>query len=232
MVLSGQLLRAGACRRGELNLSLECLMLRSLSCEKLNEFRWFRTKPRFETGASSHSCWVPSASHSTLVGLSWSQYLLSSPSLPQMSSLLEKILYFLSCLVLKVTRTGVEHLRLAGEKGHLESGSRGPRNRGMQGTPSSHHSSPSAVLLEPPRVPRYTPSQGERPTATPGSLHFASAFLRGRRSDSTRGGGLGGRVFRLGPVRTRLGLRCRARSSPIASCPRTWTRVFGCGWQT
>lgn len=124
-------------------------------------------------------------------------------------------------------------LRLAGEKGRLESGSRGPRNRGMQGTPSSHHSSPSAVLLEPPRVPRYTPSQGERPTATPGSLHFASAFLRGRRSDSTRGGGLrGGRIFRLGPVGTGLGLRCRARSSPIASCPRTWTRVFGCGWQT
>lgn len=123
-------------------------------------------------------------------------------------------------------------LSLAGEKGRLVSGSRGPRNRGMQGTPSSHHSSPSAVLLEPPRVSRYTPSQGERPTATPGSLHFASAFLRGRRSDSTRGGGPGGRIFRLGPVGTRLGLRCQTRSSPVASCPRTWTRVFGCGWQT
>lgn len=159
LVLSGQLLGAGVCRREELHLGLECLMLQSLFCEKLNEFSWFRRKPRSEAGASSHSCWVPSASHSTLVGLSGSQYLLSSPSLPQMSSLLEKILYFLSCLVLKVTRTGVEHLRLAGEKGHLENGSRGPRNRGMQGTPSSHHSSPSAVLLEPPRVPRYTPAK-------------------------------------------------------------------------
>lgn len=63
----------------------------------------------------------------------------------------------------------------------------GPAVSGVQGTPSSHHSSPSAVFLEPPRVPRYTPSQDERPTATPGTLHFASAFLRGRRSDSTMG---------------------------------------------
>lgn len=146
--------------------------------EKLNEFRSFRTKPQSEARVSSHSCWVASASHSTLAGLSWSQCLLSFPSLPEMSSLLEKILYFLGCLVLKVTRISVEHLlRLAGEKGRLENGSRGPRNWGMQGTPSSHHSSPSAVLLEPPSVPRYTPRQGERPTATPGSLHFASAFL-------------------------------------------------------
>lgn len=87
-----------------------------LSCEKLNEFRLFRTKPRSEAGASSHSCWVPSSSHSTLVGLSWSQYLLSFPSLPEMSSLLQKILYFLSCLILKVTRIGVEHLTLGGSK--------------------------------------------------------------------------------------------------------------------
>lgn len=130
-----------------------CLDAAALSCAKLNEFRPFRT-----AGASCHSCWVPSASHSTLVGLGWSQCRLSLPSFPEMSSLLEKNLSFLSRLVLKVTRIGVEHLRLAGEKGRLESGSRGPRNRGMQGTPSSHHSSPSAVLLEPPRVPCYTPS--------------------------------------------------------------------------
>lgn len=36
MVLSGQLLRAGVCGREELNLSLECLTLQPLSCEKLN----------------------------------------------------------------------------------------------------------------------------------------------------------------------------------------------------
>lgn len=78
----------------------------------------------------------------------------------------------------------------------------------MQGTPSSHHSSPSAVLLEPQRVPRYTPSQGERPTATPGSLHFASAFLRGRRSDSTVGRWPGGQDIppRAGGDRTEPGV--------------------------
>lgn len=92
----------------------------ALSCEKLNEFGLFRTKPRSEPGASSHSCRVPSASHSTLVGLRWSQYLLSFPSLPEMSSLLEKILYFFSCLVLKVTRIGVEHLTLGGSKKRRE----------------------------------------------------------------------------------------------------------------
>lgn len=103
----------------------------ALSWEKLNEFRSLRTKPQSEARVSSHSCWVASASHSTVAGLSWSQCLLSFLSLPEMSSLLERILYFLSCLVLKVTRIGVEHLRLAGEKGRLESGSRGPRNWGM-----------------------------------------------------------------------------------------------------
>ena len=103
----------------------------ALSWEKLNEFRSLRTKPQSEARVSSHSCWVASASHSTVAGLSWSQCLLSFLSLPEMSSLLERILYFLSSLVLKVTRIGVEHLRLAGEKGRLESGSRGPRNWGM-----------------------------------------------------------------------------------------------------
>lgn len=79
----------------------------------------------------------------------------------------------------------------------------------MQGTPSSHHSSPLAVLLEPQRVPRYTPSQGERSTATPGSLHFASsAFLRGRCSDSTMGRWPGGQDIppRAGGDRTGPGV--------------------------
>lgn len=51
------------------------------------------------------------------------------------------------------------------------------------------------LLITPPRqsssapgvpTPR-TPGQGKRPAATPGSLHFASALQRGRRSASTRG---------------------------------------------
>lgn len=78
-------------------------------------------QPRSEARASSHSRWVPSASHSTLVRLNWSPYLLSSPSLPEMSSLFEKILYVLSCLVLKVTRIGVEHLMVGEGKKRGES---------------------------------------------------------------------------------------------------------------
>lgn len=176
---------------------------------------------------------LPAAPWAQLVPI---RCLLSFPTLPEVSSLLEKILDFLGCLVLNVTRICAEHLRLAGDEGRLESGSRGPRSRGVQGTPSSHHSSPLAVLLEPQRVPRYTPSQGERSTATPGSLHFASAFLRGRCSDSTMGRWPGGQDIppRAGGDRTGTGrgLGCRARSPSIASCPGTSTRVVGCGWQT
>lgn len=94
-----------------------CLDAAALSCAKLNEFRPFRT-----AGASCHSCWVPSASHSTLVGLGWSQCRLSLPSFPEMSSLLEKNLSFLSRLVLKVTRIGVEHLTLGGRIKRRERG--------------------------------------------------------------------------------------------------------------
>lgn len=39
------------------------------------------------------------------------------------------------------------------EGGRLASGSRGPWSRGVQGSPSSHHSFSSAVLLGPPRDP-------------------------------------------------------------------------------
>lgn len=114
--------------------------------------------------------------------------LTSLPFPPEISFLPGKTLSCPKSLVLQVTGICVEHLPLAWEEGgRLASGSRDPWSRGVQGSPSSHHSS-SAVLLGPRRAPLpRTPGQGERPAATPGSLHFASALQRGRRSASTRG---------------------------------------------
>lgn len=124
-------------------------------------------------------------------------------------------------------------LPLAGEEGgRLACGSRDPWFWGLQGSPSSHHSS-SAVLIGLRRAP-HTPSQGERPAATPGSLHFASALLRGRRSASTKGrwSGRECRIYRLAPGRglgdPDGGPWGRAHSPPIASCPGTWARLVGC----
>lgn len=134
---------------------------------------------------------LPTAPQAPLVP---GQCLPSLPSLPEISFLPGKNLYLPKSLVLKVTRICVEDLPLAPEEGgRLAGGSRDPWSRGLQGSPPSHHSSSSAVLLGPRRAP-HTPDQGERPAATPGSLHFASALLPGRRSASTRGGGRGGRI--------------------------------------
>lgn len=78
----------------------------------------------------------------------------SSSFLPEISFLPGKTLYLPKSLVLQVTRTCVEHLPLVWkEGGRLASGSRGPWSRGVQGSPSSHHSFSSAVLLGPPRDP-------------------------------------------------------------------------------
>lgn len=53
-----------------------------------------------------------------------------------------------------VPRPNSTDLPLAWEEGgRLVSGSRGPWSRGVQGSPSSHHSSSLAVLLGPPRAP-------------------------------------------------------------------------------
>lgn len=232
MVLSGQLLQAGAGRKEGLNLSLECLVLQALSYEKLNEFRLFTTQLQSEAGASSHSCWCLQ-----LLTAPWAQsvpgqYLLSLPCLPEISSLLEKILYFLSCLILKVTRICVEHLRLSGEEGRLECGSRGPRYRGCRvppllitPPPQPSSSSPRVCPATPPAKMSVQPRHPARYISLLPSCEAAAPIPRW-------GGGLLGRIFRLGPAGTGRGLGCRALSSPIAYCPRTWTRVVGCGWQT
>lgn len=78
--------------------------------------------------------------------------LLSFPFAPEISFLPGKTLYCPKSLVLQVTGICVKHLPLAWEEGgRLASGSRDPWSRGVQGSPSSHHSS-SAVLLGPRRA--------------------------------------------------------------------------------
>jgi hypothetical protein len=123
------------------------------------------------------------------------------------------------------------------EGGRLASGSRGPWSREVQGTPSSHHSSSAAVLL----CPRISPSHPQARRASSRDTRLATfrfyvttrpplRFHEGRWPGRTgytasgrRGGGGGG------PGR---GPGCRAHSSTIVSCPRTWARLVGCRWQT
>lgn len=90
-----------------------------------------------------------------------------------------------------------------------------------------------------PGVPPHTPSQGERPAATPGSLHLASALQRGRCSASTRGGGRWGRIYLLGlgrgaAVRGTVGPSSLApnRFGPADSGPTGWLLVANVIWGT
>lgn len=90
-----------------------------------------------------------------------------------------------------------------------------------------------------PGVPPHTPSQGERPAATPGSLHLASALQRGRCSASTRGGGRWGRIYLLGlgrgaAVRGAVGPSSLApnRFWPADSGPTGWLLVANVIWGT
>lgn len=75
---------------------------------------------------------------------------------PETFFLSGKTLYLLKSLVLTVPRIWMEHLPLTREeRGRLATGGGDPWSRGRQGSPSSHHSSSSAVLLGP-RMPPAT----------------------------------------------------------------------------
>ena len=120
-------------------------------------------------------------------------------------------------------------LPLAGEEGgRLACGSRDPWSWGVQVSPSSHHSS-SAVLLGLRRAP-YNPSQGERPAATPGSLHFASALLRGRRSASTKGRWSGRAGYTASLPSGGWGTRTGDRGAELTRPQSLLARALGPDW--
>lgn len=134
------------------------------------------------------------------------QCLPSSLYLPEISFLPGKALYLPKLLVLRVTRTCMEHLPLAWEEGgHLASGSRGPWSREVQGSPSSHHSSSSAVLLGPSRAPPH-PQQRRAFSRDPRLATFRLCVTARPLLWFHEGEVAGeGRLNRLGPERGRLG---------------------------
>lgn len=158
------------------------------------------------------------------------QRLSSSSFLLEISFLPGKTLYLPKSLALQVTRTCLEHLPLVWkEGGRVAAGARGLggcRVPPLLITPFPRQSSSA------PRVTPYTPSQSERPAATPGWLHFASALQRGRCFASTGRVGWPGTAgySASGPGGGDPDWRLcgQAHSPPIACGPRSEARLVGC----
>lgn len=115
------------------------------------------------------------------------------------------------------------------EGGHLASGSRGPWSREVQGSPSSHHSSSSAVLLGPSRAPPH-PQQRRAFSRDPRLATFRLCVTARPLLWFHEGEVAGeGRLNRLGPERGRLG---RGTVVPSSLAPnRLWPAESGStGW--
>lgn len=127
-------------------------------------------------------------------------------------------------------RPNTTDLPLAWEEGgHLASGSRGPWSRGVKGSPSSHHSSSSAVLLGPSRAPPH-PQPRRASSRDPQLATFrlrvtARPLLRFHEGEVAGEG----RIYRLGPERGRPG---RGPVGPSSLAPnRLWPADSGpTGW--